>query len=217
MKKSLFLSVLLCVSLFTACGRGEVINADVTLPAGQTETTLPALSETATTQQFSQPASEAYTEETSTETVSEASTEAPPQSAETTAPVTEALTEGESTTQYELKKTGEMAFSDSADNKYLAAVAKKYNLDTSLLAAIYTVPDNNGNIVLYFDGTTDESGRLVRTADTLKAVYSIDAQLNSECASEDKELNECSFGEMKVILFTVTKHIMPQFEKELNG
>ena len=213
MKKLLFLSVLLCVSLFAACGKGEVINADVTLPAGQTETTLPALSETATTQQFSQPASEAYTWETSTETLSEAPTEAP----ETAAPVTEALTEGESTTQYELKKTGEMAFSDSAENKYLAAVAKKYGLEPSRLAAIYTVPDNNGNIVLYFDGTTDESGRLVRTADTLKAVYSIDAQLNSECASEDEELNECSFGEMKVILFTVTKHIMPQFEKELNG
>ena len=213
MKKLLFLSVLLCVSLFAACGRGEVINADVTLPAGQTETTLPALSETAATQQFSQPASEAYTWETSTETLSEAPTEAP----ETTAPVTEALTEGESTTQYELKKTGEMAFSDSADNKYLAAVAKKYNLDTSLLAAIYTVPDNNGNIVLLFDGSRDDNGRLIRTPDTLKAVYSIDAQLNSECASEDEELNECSFGEMKVILFTVTKHIMPQFEKELNG
>ena len=213
MKKLLFLSVLLCVSLFAACGRGEVINADVTLPAGQTETTLPALSETAATQQFSQPASEAYTWETSTEAVSEAPTEAP----ETAAPVTEALTEGESTTQYELKKTGEMAFSDSADNKYLAAVAKKYNLDTSLLAAIYTVPDNNGNIVLLFDGSRDDNGRLIRTPDTLKAVYSIDAQLNSECASEDEELNECSFGEMKVILFTVTKHIMPQFEKELNG
>lgn len=201
------------MSLFAACGRGEVINADVTLPAGQTETTLPALSETAATQQFSQPASEAYTGETSTEAVSEAPTEAP----ETAAPVTEALTEGESTTQYELKKTGEMAFSDSADNKYLAAVAKKYNLDTSLLAAIYTVPDNNGNIVLLFDGSRDDNGRLIRTPDTLKAVYSIDAQLNSECASEDEELNECSFGEMKVILFTVTKHIMPQFEKELNG
>lgn len=213
MKKLFFLSVLLCVSLFAACGRGEVINADVTLPAGQTETTLPALSETAATQQFSQPASEAYTWETSTETLSEAPTEAP----ETTAPVTEAHTEGESTTQYELKKTGEMAFSDSADNKYLAAVAKKYNLDTSLLAAIYTVPDNNGNIVLLFDGSRDDNGRLIRTPDTLKAVYSIDAQLNSECASEDEELNECSFGEMKVILFTVTKHIMPQFEKELNG
>lgn len=213
MKKLFFLSVLLCVSLFAACGRGEVINADVTLPAGQTETTLPALSETAATQQFSQPASEAYTGETSTEAVSEAPTEAP----ETAAPVTEALTEGESTTQYELKKTGEMAFSDSADNKYLAAVAKKYNLDTSLLAAIYTVPDNNGNIVLLFDGSRDDNGRLIRTPDTLKAVYSIDAQLNSECASEDEELNECSFGEMKVILFTVTKHIMPQFEKELNG
>ena len=216
MKKLLFLSVLLCVSLFAACGRGEVINADVTLPAGQTETIAPAASEMSGTQPYIQPESEAPTETVAFEETSEteAAASEPPS---TEVPVTEAPTEGESTTQYELKKTGEMAFSDSAENKYLASVAEKYNLDTSLLAAIYTVPDNNGNIVLLFDGSRDDNGRLIRTPDTLRAVYSIDAQLNSECASEDKELNECSFGEMKVILFTVTKHIMPEFEKELNG
>ncbi len=215
MRKLLCISVLLCAALaLTACGKKNVANADVTLPAASEQTTALTSGETAA-QPVSQPPAE-----TPAEYYTEAATEYTQPATEpesTAAPVTETVAPAESTTQHELKKTGEMEFSDSADNKYLAAVAAKYGLDPSRLAAIYTVPDNNGNIVLYFDGTSDESGRLVRTADTLAAIYTVDAQLNSQCASEDSALNEYSYGEMKVMFFTVTKHIMPQFEKELNG
>lgn len=214
MRKLLCVFVLLCAALaLTACGKKNVANADVTLPPVSEQTSAVTSGETA--EPVSQPPTEMPTEyytEAATEYTQPAtepeSTAA--SAAETTAPA-------ESTTQHELKKTGEMEFSDSAENKYLAAVAKKYGLEPSRLAAIYTVPDNNGNIVLYFDGTTDESGRLVRTADTLAAIYTIDAQMNSQCASENDDLNEYPYGEMKVMYFTVTKHIMPQFEKELNG
>ena len=143
------------------------------------------------------------------------STAAPSQT--TTEPATQATDTLPETTKKELKKTGEMVFSDSADNKYLAAVVTKYGVNSKNLAAIYTVPDNNGNLVLEFDGTTDENGKLVRTSDTLIAIYTVDKELNCKRASEDSSLNEYSYGEMKVMFITTIKHIMPEFEAELNG
>lgn len=127
------------------------------------------------------------------------------------------ISKTESTTARELKKTGEMEFSDSAKNKYLASVAEKYDLDTKNLVAIYTVPDNNGNLVLEFDGSLNDSGKPIRTADTLVAIYSIDKDMNSKRACENTQLNEYSYGEMKVMFMSTTKYIMPKFEKELNG
>lgn len=126
-------------------------------------------------------------------------------------------TEVPSTTEKVYEKTGEMAFSDSADNKYIKAITTKYSVDSKNLVALYTVPDNDGNIVLEFDGSTDSNGKLIRNKDTLIAIYSIDKNLNSKRASEKLSLNEYSYGEMKVMFFTTTTHIMPEFETELKG
>ena len=127
------------------------------------------------------------------------------------------LTEVPSTTEKVYEKTGEMAFSDSADNKYIKAITTKYSVDSKNLVALYTVPDNDGNIVLEFDGSTDNNGKLIRNKDTLIAIYSIDKNFNSKRASEKLSLNEYSYGEMKVMFFTTTTHIMPEFETELKG
>ena len=121
------------------------------------------------------------------------------------------------TTEKVYQKTGEMAFSDKADNKFIKSVADKYALNTKNLVALYTVPENNGNIVLEFDGTTDSNGKLIRNKDTLIAIYTIDKNLNSKRASEDKSLNEYSRIEMKAIFLTTTDYIMPEFEEQLNG
>lgn len=127
-----------------------------------------------------------------------------------------AVTQQSDTTTEKYKKTGTMHFSDNPDNKYLAAVASKYGVESSLLAAIYTVPDANGNIVLRFNGEKDSSGRLIRNESTLVCIYSIDKALNSKCASEDEALNEYSYGEMKVMYLSATRYILPEFEKELS-
>ncbi|MBO5463408.1 MAG: hypothetical protein J6A49_08855 [Clostridia bacterium] len=121
------------------------------------------------------------------------------------------------TTEKVYEKTGEMVFSDSADNKYIKAVTTKYGVDAKTLAVLYTVPDNDGNIVLQFDGSTDANGKLIRNESTLIAIYSVDKNLNSKCASEDHSLNEYSYGEMKVMFISTTKYIMPEFQEELNG
>ena len=54
-----------------------------------------------------------------------------------------------------------MEFSDSPENKYINAVVKKYGTDPKKMVVFYTVPDGNGNIVLEFNGTTDENGNRV--------------------------------------------------------
>lgn len=115
----------------------------------------------------------------------------------------------ESTT---MGKTGEMAFSDDPNNRYISAVATKYSLDSSTLVALYTVPENDANIVLEFDGSKDSNGKLIRTDKTLVAIYSIDKALNSQCASKDSKKNEYPYGEMMVMFMTTTKYIMPEFE-----
>lgn len=117
------------------------------------------------------------------------------------------------TTAKVIEKTGEMAFSDDISNRYISAVSQKYNVNARNLVALYTVPENDSNIVLEFDGTENEDGTVVRNKDTLIAIYSIDKELNSKRASEDRSLNEYSYGEMKVMFFTTTSHIMPEFEE----
>ena len=109
-------------------------------------------------------------------------------------------------------KTGDMAFSDDPNNRYISSVASKYGLDSSNLVALYTVPENDSNIVLEFDGSKDSNGRLIRTDKTLVAIYSIDRSLNSKCASKDNNKNEYPYGEMMVMFMTTTKYIMPEFE-----
>ncbi len=115
----------------------------------------------------------------------------------------------ESTT---MGKTGDMAFSDAPDNRYISSVATKYGLDSTNLVALYTVPENDSNIVLQFDGSRDSNGKLIRTEKTLVAIYSIDRNLNSKCASKDTKKNEYPYGEMMVMFMTTTKYIMPEFE-----
>lgn len=148
-----------------------------------------------------------------TEIKKEPSTEktAPSQSA---AP-TEKETAKEESTSSKYTRTGESVFSDDPDNKYISAVASKYNLDKSLLAAVYTIPDADGNMVMEFDGTKDENGKLIRDENTLKAIYTVDKNLNSKRASKDAKLNEYSSIESKTMFFTVTKYIIPKFENEL--
>ena len=146
--------------------------------------------------------------------------EVPPTQETTTMQHAPIVTEQETvaqTTEKVYEKTGEMLFSDSADNKYIKAVANKYGVDAKTLAVLYTVPDNDGNIVLQFDGSTDTDGKLIRNESTLIAIYSVDKNLNSKRASEDRSLNEYSYGEMKVMFFSTTKYIMPEFQEELNG
>ena len=132
----------------------------------------------------------------------------------TQAPTEQTPTE---TTEKVYEKTGEMAFSESSDNKFIKSVADKYGVDSKNLVVFYTVPENDGNMVLEFNGSTDSNGKPIRNKNTLVAIYTIDKNLNSKRASKDSSLNEYSYGEMMVMYMTTTTYIMPEFEAQLNG
>lgn len=244
MKKILAAVALLCVLTMCSCGKKTDIPESDTTPSVQntlqtesfatqseSETENSTMQAQSTTQTAQTSQTSEYTQAALSDTTNPpAPTDINPTNS--TATETEYITANEEkttvqndavqsdsaqTTVRELKKTGEMEFSESKDNKYLASVAKKYNLNTENLVAIYTVPDNNGNLVLEFDGSCDSNGKPIRTADTLTAIYSIDKDFNSKRASETTELNEYSYGEMKVMFMSTTKYIMPKFEKELKG
>ena len=167
----------------------------------------PLYSETEQTQQNEHPVQTGQTTQNENTSVTEVETENE----------AEEPSSNEESTTSKYTRTGESVFTDDKNNKYLSAVAKKYNLDADTLVAIYTIPDANGNIVLEFDGSKDENGKPVRNEKTLVAIYSIDKEFNSKRASEDSSLNEYSDIEMKTMFFTVNKYLIPKFENELNG
>lgn len=120
------------------------------------------------------------------------------------------------------KRKGIIAFSDSADNKYIKLISKKYNVSASLLAAIFTIPyegmeaESDGNMVLRFDGSKDDKGKLIRTKDTLETIYMIDAKGDCKRLSVDgSESSDFKELQKRAILYAVKDEIMPKFQKEL--
>jgi hypothetical protein len=201
------LPVIICIGIIIslcACGAPKDDSATTQ------KTTSAVVENNTTTEEVTDPSTEAVTipaTEGISDTV-EAITPAPPPAATEpeTVPPTEETTIG---------KTGEMAFSDSPDNRYIKSIADKYSVNAENLVAIYTVPQNDSNMVLEFSGKTDASGKLVRNSSTLVAIYTIDASLVSKRASKDNSKNEYPSGEAMVMFMTVTTYIMPEFRDKL--
>ncbi len=220
MKKAVaLLCITLSIIIFCSCGKTTENNTTESttieykqVPSENIQTTSSTATETDAFTVITVPSFSDTPQITISETV-----QSPPITSQTQALANSQADTIPQTTKKELQKTGEMAFSDDANNKYIKAVNDKYGVDATRLAAIYTVPDNNGNLVFEFDGSADENGKLIRDESTLIAIYSVDKELTCKRASEDNSLNEYSYGEMKVMFITTTKHILPEFEKELNN
>lgn len=109
-------------------------------------------------------------------------------------------------------------FTDDPSNKFITAVAEKYSLDTSLLAAVYTDPVSDSNQVWQFSGRTDSSGKLLRNADTLKYVYSVSADCSKIKRTGGLTGNDGYNAVSGYVVFTTTKQmLLPEFEAELNA
>lgn len=217
MKKHILKSVVVGALIFAFAGCGIKDNTDNNATHSSTDTTLYyEETESILSTQMQIITSSQQQEEseiTFTQTVSDSVEIIPPASVPTPSlePETEATTLPQTTKTYE--KTGEMAFSDDKNNRYIDAVSQKYGVDSENLVALYTVPENDSNLVLEFDGSKNADGTPIRNKNTLIAIYSIDKSLNSKRASENRNLNEYSYGEMKVMFFSTTTYIMPEFEE----
>ncbi len=231
MQKKFIKNIVFCISavcvftvFFTSCKKkndeNDKIIATITTES-QTVTEQPVQENTSAAFSETAEVSEVYSENTTQPQttaqavkVSQPQTTAAPKKQESTTKKNK-QTSAETTTE-KYKKTGKSIFSDDKNNKYLNAVAKKYKVLPETLACVYTVPDTNGNIVLQFDGSVDKNNRYIRNNDTLIAIYTVDKNLNSKRASNDEDLNEYEYGEMKTMFFSVGNWIIPKFETELN-
>lgn len=113
---------------------------------------------------------------------------------------------------------GEMHFSQSASNKFIAIVNASREIDASLLVSVYSLPDTGQNYVLEFNGSTDGAGRLVRTADTLRRVYLIDtsgAIKYVAAASSDETENVSSVENWFCMEVIMKQMIMPEIADDL--
>lgn len=211
MKRIISLTVcLLLIAGLCSCKKTEKENTTVY----NTTTTEYVNVQTNTTTQI--PVTEPSTEE-STIPVTEIISDTLPLTEPATKPEVTEIPTAPPTEETTMGKTGEMAFSDKPDNRYIKAIADKYSVNANNLIAIYTVPQNDSNMVLEFSGKTDASGKLIRNSSTLVAIYTIDASLNSKRASKDSSKNEYDYGEMSVMYIAVTTYIMPEFKTELDG
>lgn len=185
----------LCAALLLLCACGNDTGAQeetATVPAAQV--TVPAQ----TTEASTQPAGSAEPQSAVPQTTQ----------ASTTLPFGITMPEEDYTTM----------FTDDPSNKFIAAVAEKYGLDTSLLAAVYTDPVSDSNQVWQFSGKTDSSGKLLRNADTLQYVYSISADCSDIKRTGGLTGNDGYNAVSGYVVFTTTKQmLLPEFEAELNA
>ena len=103
---------------------------------------------------------------------------------------TQPLDDGTSTTEATTKPLPEATtvdstkpvtyYTESKDNFYIKAVAKAYAAEPShLVALIRTNTKTEGATVLEFSGQTDANGALLKTSDTLVAVYDMNKTATS--------------------------------------
>lgn len=116
------------------------------------------------------------------------------------------------------EKSGDMLFTDDANNKFIRAVADKYGVDTSLLACIYKNPSSDSNFVWQFNGQTDANGKPIRNTSTLKYIYSISADCNTIARTGGLTGNDGMSIAAGVLLMQTTKQLMiPEFQDQLDA
>lgn len=108
------------------------------------------------------------------------------------------------------EKSGDMYYTDDVNNKFIQAVAKKYNISPEGLACAYSVPESDTNQVWQFSSST-------RNANTLKYVYIISADCKTIVRAGGVVGNDGIDTASGILTMQVTKKlIIPEFQDELN-
>ena len=110
------------------------------------------------------------------------------------------------------EKNGTMVTDKSADNKFIKLISDERRIDSSLLVAVYAVPESGQNYVFQF------SDEVTRTADSLKKVYLIDAEGNitGVAASDSSAKENLSTVENWFCMNVLIKGVIfPAMEKDI--
>lgn len=187
------LALLLCL-LFAGCSKDTAEPVTTTPPAASTQA--PAPSETQTQ---------------APQTTAEASKAPEPTTQSST------FTAGGQTYTVP-EKSGDMIFTDDANNKFIRAVVDKYGVDAKLLAGIYANPASDSNFIWQFNGKTDANGKLIRNPDTLKYVYIITADCKTVARAGGLVGNDgMSAASGYLMMQTAKKMMIPQVQDKLDA
>lgn len=202
------LSYILCILMLLTCLSGCNIETSM-----QTPTSTKPEQTNVVDNETSQNNSENQTE-SKTERVSD-SKESSSSKTETT---TEKATEQSSDDRIEALKNSDVVtyYSENPNNRYICAVAQKYNVEKScLVALIRTKAQHPGATVLQFSGKTDENGKLLTTKDELVYVYEVnDTNGTIKRASENPSANDgYSSAESKMVFMLTKQYILPELER----
>ena len=133
-------------------------------------------------------------------------------------PSNEDTTQNQILENYEhLSVNGENRLSDHYENEFIQLISNKYDVDSELLVAIYSVPDSGTNFVLQFDGTK-RKGEYVKSPDTLEKVYQIDLDKNIKVATGTATGNEgVSYPESVMCVAMIKTIVMEQYPNYFTG
>ena len=129
----------------------------------------------------------------------------------TTAPETPAADEVSPTLPETLPEAnGTMIVDNDPDNAWIQQISRDYNIPAARLTAFYSVPNTGQNYVLEWNGTTDGSGRLLRSAGTLRRCFLIDEEgkLDSVAAADPDERVNMSRVENSFAMETLIKGVI---------
>lgn len=118
----------------------------------------------------------------------------------------------------QLSPKGNNMLSDNCENEFIKLVSETYNVDSDLLVAVFSVPDNGDNFVLQFNGKKDGKGNYIKSPDTLEKIYQIDKSKNVKIATGKKTGNVgVSYGEGMLCFNMVKTVVMQQYPDYFTG
>lgn len=149
-----------------------------------------------------------------TEAPTTGETVAPTTSVQTTKAV--AVTDAPETTA--ASTYGESELTNDADNKFIKAVTDKYGISADGLICSYSKNGNDNNFIFQFDGSTDENGKHIRTADKLKYVYSVTADCKTVCRTGGYTGNDgCSLVNGLGVFMMSKQVLIPNIQDQINA
>lgn len=118
----------------------------------------------------------------------------------------------------QLSPKGNNILSDNCENEFIKLISETYNVDSDLLVAVYSTPDNGDNFVLQFNGAKDSNGNYVKSPNTLEKVYQVDKSRNVKIATGKKSGNVgVSYGEGMLCFNMIKTVVMEQYPDYFTG
>ena len=115
-------------------------------------------------------------------------------------------------------KYGDSVITKDTNSKFIQAVVAKYGIEANGLVCTYDINGKDNNYVFQFDGSKDGNGKLIRTGDTLKFVYSVTADCKTICRTGGYTGNDgCSLANGLGVFLLSKQALIPNIQDQINA